>query len=128
MAWACACAKHVLPLFGKRIDERLTYALALAVKWTRGKVSVGDERKASLRAIAVANESTDPAAIAVARAVGHAVATAHMADHSLGPAWYALKAVKVAGKSMEAERKWQDKKLPPEIKELVLSARINRKI
>ena len=128
MKWACDCAKHVLPLFGKKTDERLITALNVAKKWRQGKASVGDARKASLGAIAAANEATDPAAIAVARALGHAVATAHMADHSLGPAWYALKAVKSAGKSIEAERKWQDKHLPPGIRELVLSAREKRKI
>lgn len=59
----------------------------------------------------------------MARSVGHAVATAHMADHSLGAAWYALKAVKNAGKSIDAERKWQYEQLPSEIKKLVLTAR-----
>jgi len=37
---------------------------------------------------------------------------------------YALKAVKNAGKSIDIERKWQNKQLPPEIRELVLSARL----
>jgi hypothetical protein len=45
-----------------------------------------------------------------------------MADHSLGAALYALKAVKNAGKSTDAERKWQNEQLPPEIRELVLTA------
>jgi hypothetical protein len=75
-----------------------------------------------LGAIALANESLNPVSTAVARAVGHAVATAHMADHSLGAAVYALKAVKIAGKSVEADRKWQKKQLPPEILDLVQSA------
>jgi len=128
MKWACDCAEHVLPLFGKNIDERLTNALLVAKAWTQGKASVGDARKASLGAHAVARESSNPTAIAVARSVGHAVATAHMADHSLGPAWYALKAVKNAVKSIDAERKWQDEQLPLEIKELVLTARKMKKI
>jgi hypothetical protein len=101
--WACRCAEHVLPLFGEKIDERLENALQVAKKWREGKVSVGDARKASVDA--------------------HAVATAHMADHSLGAAGYALKAVKSAGKSVETERKWQDEQLTEEIKDLVLSAR-----
>jgi hypothetical protein len=119
--WACDCAEHVLPLLEKR-DERLVNALKVAKAWTQGKASVGDARKASVAAHAVAREYSDPVAVAVARAVGHAVATAHMADHSLGPALYALKAVKSAGKSVDAERKWQNKQLPPDIRELVLSA------
>ena len=123
MKWACDCAENVLALSGGKPDERLKNVLLTAKGWRKGKVSVGEARKASLRAIAVANESLDPVAIAVARSVGHAVATAHMADHSLGAAWYALKAVKNAGKSIETERNWQNKQLPSEIKELVLSAR-----
>jgi hypothetical protein len=121
--WACDCAENVLPLFGDDLDERLIRALLNAREWARGKASTGGTRNSSLSAIAVAHESSEPAAIAVARAVGHAVATAHMADHSIGAAIYALKAVKNAGKSVEAERKWQNEQLPSEIMELVLSAR-----
>jgi len=36
--------------------------------------------------------------------------------------------VKNAGKSIEIEREWQDEQLPSEIKEIVLTARKNRKI
>jgi len=119
--WACDCTENILPLFGKS-DERLKNALLIAKEWAKGDATVGDARKASLDAISVANESINPIAIAVARAVGHAVATAHMADHSLGAALYALKAVKNAGKSIDAERKWQNEQLPSEIMELVLTA------
>jgi hypothetical protein len=127
IGWACGCAENVLHLFG-RTDERLKNALNAAKGWRRGKATVGEARKAAVSAHALARESSDPVAIAVARSVGHAVAAAHMADHSLGAAWYALKAVKNAGKSADEERKWQDGQLPPEIRELVLSARNSRKI
>jgi hypothetical protein len=120
--WACACVENVLPFIAK-VDERLTYAINIAKEWTTDNASVGDARNASFEAIAVANESTDPIEIAVARSVGHAVATAHMADHSLRAAEYALKAVKLAGKSIDSERKWQDRNLPLDILDLVLSAR-----
>lgn len=123
MNWACDCAEHVLPLFGEKIDERLIHALDVGRVWTQGNALVSDARKASVDAHAVARESTEPVAIAVSRAVGHAVATAHMADHSLGSAQYALKAVENTGKSVDAERKWQNEQLPAEIKDLVLSAR-----
>lgn len=121
--WARECAEHVWPLLGKQIDQRLTNALSVAKEWEMGNVTVGEARKASVEAIAVANESGNQTTIFVARSVGHAVATAHMADHSLGAADYALKAIKSLGKSIEEERVWQDKQLPMEIKELVLSAR-----
>jgi hypothetical protein len=126
--WACDCAEHVLHLYGENIDDRLKNALNVAKEWKQGNVSVGDARKAAVGAHAVARGASNPIAIAVARSIGHAVATAHMADHSLGAAWYALKTVKNAGKSMDAERKWQDEQLPSEIKELVLTARKRRKI
>ena len=123
MKWACDCLEHVLHLFGEKIDERLKNALDVACRWKQANASVGDARKAAVAVHAVARESSNPNAIAVARSVGHAVATAHMADHSLGAAWYALKAVKDAGKPIDPERKWQDEQLPSEIKELVLTAR-----
>jgi hypothetical protein len=128
LQWACDCAEHVLPLFGETRDERLRGALKVAKAWRQGNASVGDARKASVAAHAVARESSNPTAIAVARSVGHAVATAHMADHCLGAAWYALKAVKSAGKSIEVERTWQDGQLPSEIREVVLTARKSRNI
>jgi hypothetical protein len=126
--WACKCAENTLPLFTKPIDKRLTNAIKIAKDWTKNIASVGDARNASLDAIAVANELTDLIKIAVARSVGHAVATAHMADHSLRAAEYALKAVKLAGKSSDNERKWQDKNLSPDIVNLILSARDKQEI
>jgi hypothetical protein len=126
--WACACTEHVLHLFGERIDDRLKSALRVAQDWKQGKASVGDARKASLEAIEVANELSDPTSIAVARSVGHAVATAHMADHSLGAALYSLKAAKNAGILLDEETKWQNEQLPSEIRELVMTARISRNI
>lgn len=121
--WAYDVSHHVLQLFGDPIDPRLVNALKVASDWKKGNASVGDTRKASVAAIAAANEVSNTTRTLVARSVGHAVATAHMADHSLIAAWYALKAVKNADKSVEAERTWQDNQLPSEIRELVLSAR-----
>jgi tryptophan synthase beta subunit len=114
--------EHILPLFGETPDHRLLYALLIGREWERGNATTGDARKASLGAIALANEMTDDASIAVARAAGHAVATAHMADHSMGAALYGLKAVKYAGKSIDEERKWQYEQLPSELREAVVAA------
>jgi hypothetical protein len=76
ITWACDCAEHVVHLFGEIPDERLLNALTVAEEWKGGNASVGDAMKASAAAHAVARESSDPTAIAVARSVGHAVATA----------------------------------------------------
>jgi hypothetical protein len=126
--WACNCAEHVVPLLSKRADCRLITALKVAKDWKQGSATVGDARKAAVAAHTVARESQNPTAVAVARSVGHAVATAHMADHALGAAWYALKAVKNADKPVDVERKWQDNQLPLEIRELVISTRIRKHI
>lgn len=124
--WACSCAENVFPLFTEAFDERLKNALTIAKEWANGNASVGDARQASLDAIAVANESSNPVLIAIARSVGHAVATAHMADHSLRAADYALKAVKIAGRSVDTEKEWQTMQLPAGIAELVTTARNNQ--
>jgi RNA-splicing ligase RtcB len=122
--WARECSEHVLSLAAEPIDPRLIYALKVAKEWEYEKVTTGEAVKASLGAHAAARESSDPVAIAVARSVGQAVATAHMADHSMGAALYALKAVSLAGKSVDKEREWQNKhllQLPMEIVELILA-------
>ena len=119
MEWACNCASHILPLSGDAPDTRLSAALTTARQWVMGQASVGDARKASFAAIAVANEAVDPVAVAVARTIGHAVATAHMADHCLRATAYALKAVKAAGRSVEEEQKWQQEQIPGEVSDLL---------
>lgn len=83
---------------------------------------MGVAQKAAVAAHAAARETTDKSATAAARAAGHAVATAHMADHSLGAALYALKAIEATGATSAGERAWQIKLLPDEVRELVVSA------
>lgn len=127
--WARECSEHVLSLIDGDIDKRLIQALLIAKAWEDENASTGDAMKASSMAHAVARGCFDPASIAVARSVGHAVATAHMADHSPGAALYALKAVKLAGKSIDEERSWQTRQLqllPTEIVELVLTMMTNK--
>jgi len=120
--WSRECSEHVLCLIDKEIDKRLMYALNVAKEWENDNVPTGVAMKASLGAHAVARQSVDPISEAVARSIGQAVATAHMADHSLGAAFYALKAVKIANRDMKKERDWQIEKLgklPSEIIEMI---------
>src|SRR6185369_4276040 len=107
-AWAAGCAEHVLPLFEEcSADDRPQCAIETARAWARGELPVGDAQKASVAAHAAAREMTSKSATAAARAAGHAVATAHMADHCLGPVIYALKALEAQGLSTDVERAWQ---------------------
>ena len=129
-AWAADCAERVLPLFAKHrpSDPRPASAIESARAWARGEIAVGVARRAAVQAHAAARDATDDAARAAARAAGHAVATAHMADHALGPVYYGVKAVKAAsakadaGSRAEAEHEWQRARLPEDIRELVSSA------
>jgi hypothetical protein len=120
--WARECAEHVLPLIDEEVDQRLNDALAVAKAWENGLVPTGVAIKASLGAHAVARQSKNPVYTAVERSIGQAVATAHMADHALGGAFYALKAVKLANGDLEKEREWQAGKLlelPSELREII---------
>ncbi len=137
-SWAAHCAEHVLALFTAKYpeDDRPRRAIETARAWSRGEATVGEARQAAFAAHAAARSVSDPVTREVARAAGHAVATAHMADHELGAAAYAIKAVRLASSESEAmaagerERRWQRRKLPAAIRELVLSdmERRNKKL
>ncbi len=122
-AWAADCAERLLPLFEAcSPDHRPRRAVQTARAWVRGEASVGDCQNAAVGAHAAARSVTSRAATAAARAAGHAVATAHMADHSLGPVIYGWKAIEAAGGSADTEQAWQLEQLPHEVRELVVSA------
>ena len=94
--WAARCAQRVLPLFQKAYpnDPRPRQAIAACRTWIRtGLFNMADIRRASLAAHAAARAAIDnPPACFAARAAGQAVATAHVPQHALGSAYYALKA------------------------------------
>ena len=121
--WAADCAGHLLrglPIVME--DGRLVDAIEVGRVWARGEVRTGAAMKAAVACHAVAREVVDGAAVAAARAVGHAVATAHMADHCLGVVLYGRKAIKLSGGVFEMERAWQVAQLPELVRELVVSA------
>ena len=95
---------------------------------------MGETRAAAFQAHAAARDASEDEARAVARASGHAVATAHMADHSLGAAAYAVRAVKLASPTHDArvagdrESQWQRERLPEAVRELVVSAQEQRSV
>lgn len=134
--WAADCAEHVLPLFTSRYpdDDRPRLAIEAAREWAEGEITVGAAREAAFRAHAAAREASEDAARAVARASGQAVSTPHMADHSLGAAAYAVKAVKLASSMGDAtmagerEHQWQREHLPEAVRELVESAQKQRTV
>ncbi len=125
--WAADCAQHVLHLFeqARPNDDRPRQAIEQARAWARGEITMSQARTAAFAAHAAARE-TFGAAKEAARAAGHAVAVAHMADHELGAAAYAIRAVRAANPEDERDEvgrlecQWQRAQLPNEIRELVL--------
>lgn len=125
--WAADCAQHVLHLFEDVLpsDSRPRHAVEQARAWARGEITMTQARTAAYAAHAAAREVHD-AAQEAARAAGHAVAVAHMADHELGAAAYAIRAVRAATSEDERDKmgrlecQWQRAQLPGEIYELVL--------
>jgi len=115
--WAKACAERVLHYFETAYpnDMRPRHALDTLQAWIEsGVFKMAIIRKASLDSHAAARGTqTDEAAWSAARAAGQAVATAHVARHSLGAANYALQAIYRATESTAAEaavaveRAWQ---------------------
>jgi hypothetical protein len=116
--WAALCAEHVLSHFEREraTDDRPRKAIEAARAWMRGEIRCGVARAAAVAAHAAARDCKDSAAIAAARASGHAAATAHMSTHAAGAAAYAITAV--ASKSpnkmedaIKREQQWQMKRL-----------------
>ena len=122
-AWAADCAARVLPVFEAERpgDSRPADAVAAARAWAAGRCPTAKARAAAVAAHAAAREAQGAACLA-ARACGHAAATAHMADHELGAAFYALRAVASASpRDLDAERAWQLQSLPHPVADLVRS-------
>jgi hypothetical protein len=111
--WAADCAERVFLRFeAAQVHDRSLQAIAVARLWARGEVRTGAAQNASVAAHAAARSLSNPVAVAVARAAGHAAATAHMADHCIGAASYALKAIEASQGASDAELAWQDAQVP----------------
>jgi hypothetical protein len=115
-AWAADCAERVLALFEQAYpeDERPRKAIEACRAWVRTSVfKMADIRGASLAAHAAARiAEANTAACFAARATGQAVATAHVAQHAFGAAYYALKAIAAADPAhaeveVAKEHEWQ---------------------
>jgi len=125
--WAAACAEHVLHLFeqARPEDPRPRQAIEAARAWVRGELPMMAARAAGGHAMGAARELRGAARHA-AYAAGQAGAVAHVAEHDLGAAAYAIRAVQAAAPSGgsaaagRAECRWQRDQLPAEIGELVL--------
>jgi hypothetical protein len=114
--WAADCAERVLGLFEQVYseDDRPRNAIEACRTWVRtGVFRMAEIRAASLGAHAAARAAQErSAACYAARAAGQAVATAHVPQHAVGSAYYALKAIAAANPAdvraeVAKEHAWQ---------------------
>jgi hypothetical protein len=111
--WAADCAERVLALFEAACpdDRRPREAIEAARLWQAGNLAMSEARARAFAAHAAARQPIAKAAIAAARAAGHAAATAHVMTHAPHAADYARKAKAAAGEDPEVEREWQGDRL-----------------
>ena len=123
--WAADCAERTLSLFEAQApsDTRPRDAIDGLRAFARGELRIGRVRALAARAHAAAREIGDPAAVAAARASGHAAATAHMAAHARGAAAYAAKAAGLAAphdpSAVADEVRWQQSHASPPVRDVL---------
>lgn len=125
--WAATCAEHVLPLFEAAApgDPRPRRAIEATRAWVRGELRMMDSRAAGGHAMGAARSLRGAPRFA-AYAAGQAACVAHVAEHDLGAAAYAIRAAEAAAPPGEgdaaarAEREWQRAQLPFAVRDLVL--------
>ncbi|WP_434967088.1 putative immunity protein [Janibacter indicus] len=125
--WAADCAEHVLPLFEDVApeDHRPREAIEAARAWARGEMPMMSARALGGHAMGAARPLTGAARFA-AYAAGQAACVGHVAEHDLGAAAYAIKAVVADAppgggeETRLAECSWQRQRLPDAVRDLVL--------
>ncbi|GAB96574.1 hypothetical protein BJY21_002409 [Kineosphaera limosa] len=131
--WAATCAEHVLPLFEAAVpdDPRPREAIAAARSWVAGELPMMQTRALGGHAMGAARPLRGAARFA-AYAAGQAAVVAHVAEHDLGAAAYAIKAVRASVPRAEsdaagrAECRWQRAQLPDQIRALVIDDQARR--
>ncbi len=129
--WAATCAEHVLPLFETQRpdDPRPREAIEAARRWARGELPMMQARADGGQAMGAARPLRG-AARSAAYAAGQAACVGHVAEHDLGAAAYAIKAIRAAEPhdpgAARAERDWQRDQLPPQVRQLVLDDQVRR--
>lgn len=123
--WAADCAEHVLALFAAVCpgDARPADAIAAARSWAAGDMAMMHARAAGGHAMGAARPLSGAPRFA-AYAAGQAACVGHVAEHDLGAAAYAIKAVMATSSEPatagRAECAWQRSLLPDAVRDLVI--------
>lgn len=129
--WAADCAEHVLHLFEHEQpeDTRPRNAVTAARAWAEGNMPMMQARATGGHAMGAARPLKGAARF-VAYSAGQAACVGHVAEHDLGAAAYAVKAIRSAQPENphagRAERDWQRDRLPGQIRQLVLEDQSRR--
>lgn len=131
--WAATCAEHVLGLFEESnpSDDRPRAAIKAARAWTHGEATMMVTRAIGGHAMGAARPLRGAPRFA-AYAAGQAACVAHVPEHDLGAAAYAIKAAAAAAPSdhqrdaARAERDWQRQQVPAHLGPLVLEDQSRR--
>jgi hypothetical protein len=129
--WAALCAEHVLHLFEdeQASDARPRDAIEAARRWARGDMKMMDARARGGHAMGAARPLQGAARYA-AYSAGQAACVGHVAEHDLGAAAYAIRAVVAANRgdpgAGRVERDWQRRQLDGQIRALVLEDQARR--
>jgi hypothetical protein len=129
--WAADCAEHVLHLFEAEQpdDVRPRDAIEAARAWAHGDATMMWARTRGGHAMGAARPLQGAARFA-AYSAGQAACVGHVAEHDLGAAAYAIRAVQAASSGnlqlTGRERDWQRNQLPQPVKSLVLEDQARR--
>lgn len=127
--WAARCAEHVLPLFEEHqpSDPRPREAIEAAREWASGRLRMMDARARGGHAMGAARPLRGAPRLA-AYAAGQAACVGHVAEHDLGAAAYAIRAVQAARSTAAGrlERDWQREQLDERIRDLVRQDQVRR--
>lgn len=129
--WAADCAEHVLHLFeAERPDDpRPREAIEAVRAWTTGELPMMEARARGGHAMGAARPLKGAVRFA-AYAAGQAACVAHVAEHDLGAAAYAIRAAQTAAphdsRAGARERDWQREQLPAAVRSLVLEDQARR--
>lgn len=131
--WAANCAEHVLELFESANpgDSRPRAAVEAARAWACGEARMMETRALGGHAMGAARPLHGAARFA-AYAAGQAACVAHVPEHDLGAAAYAIKAAAAAAPpgaerdAARAERDWQRRQIPGHLRPLVLEDQRHR--
>ena len=131
--WAATCAEHVLGLFERSnpSDDRPRGAIEAVRAWARGEAKMMVTRAIGGHAMSAARPLQGASRFA-AYAAGQAACVAHVPEHDLGAAAYAIKAVAAAAPrdqeqgAARAERDWQRQQIPDHLHTLVLEDQSHR--